>query len=128
MPPRVVIWLLWWLSFRLMFLSGMVKLLSGDPAWGNFSALTYHYETQPLPTVFGWYAHRLPFWAHVMETGGMYTIELVMGFRIEKRQRGGGANAILSRQALAFGAATPRRASVLIATPLLSRSAMVQPC
>ncbi|MDQ5977746.1 MAG: hypothetical protein QG602_718 [Verrucomicrobiota bacterium] len=29
-PPRIVRWLLWWLFFRLMFMSGLVKLTSGD--------------------------------------------------------------------------------------------------
>jgi lipase maturation factor 1 len=32
------IWLLRWLLFRFMFLSGSVKLLSGDPTWANLSA------------------------------------------------------------------------------------------
>ena len=36
--------------FRFMFMSGVVKLLSGDPSWWNLSALSYHFLTQPLPT------------------------------------------------------------------------------
>ena len=32
-PWRFAIWLFRWLVFRLMFLSGVVKLTSGDPAW-----------------------------------------------------------------------------------------------
>jgi len=44
------IWLLRWLLFRFMFMSGVVKLLSGDPTWWDLSALSYHFETQPLPT------------------------------------------------------------------------------
>jgi len=43
------IWLLRWLLFRFMFMSGVVKLLSGDPNWWNLSALSYHFLTQPLP-------------------------------------------------------------------------------
>ena len=39
-----------WLLCRLMFLSGAVKLASGDPNWRSFTALPVHYETQPLPT------------------------------------------------------------------------------
>ena len=62
-PSRLVLWLLRWLLFKLMFESGCVKLLSGDPAWRNLTALTFHYETQPLPTWIGWYAHQLPVWA-----------------------------------------------------------------
>src|SRR5690606_38280202 len=33
--------------FKLMFLSGAVKILSGDGNWRNLSALSYHYWTQP---------------------------------------------------------------------------------
>src|SRR5262249_25643239 len=46
-PSPIVLWLLRWLLFRLMFSSGIVKLMSGDPAWRNLTALNYHYETQP---------------------------------------------------------------------------------
>ena len=48
-----VLWLLRWLLFRLMFLSGVVKLASGDPTWRGLTALRFHYETQPLPTPLG---------------------------------------------------------------------------
>ena len=34
-PPPGAIWLVRWLVFRLMFLSGMVKLGSGDPSWSS---------------------------------------------------------------------------------------------
>jgi predicted DCC family thiol-disulfide oxidoreductase YuxK len=57
---RIVIWLFRWLLFRLMFLSGAVKLLSGDPEWHNLTALTVHFQTQPLPTPVAWYVHQLP--------------------------------------------------------------------
>ena len=49
-----------WLLFRLMFASGVVKLLSDDPAWWNLTALEYHYWTQPLPTWTAWLANQLP--------------------------------------------------------------------
>src|SRR5258705_9417307 len=38
-PPRIILWLLWWLLFRLMFSSGVVKLRSGDTSWRNLTAL-----------------------------------------------------------------------------------------
>ena len=44
-----MIWLERWLLFRLIFLSGAVKLLSGDPTWRNFTALEYHYWTRLCP-------------------------------------------------------------------------------
>ena len=44
----IVIWLYRWLLFRLVFLSGVVKLASGDPAWRHFTALPVHYEKPSL--------------------------------------------------------------------------------
>lgn len=81
-PSRVVLWLLRWLLFRLMFESGRVKLLSGDPTWRNLTALTFHYETQPLPTWIGWYAHQLPLWIQKSEVVLMFGIELAVPFLI----------------------------------------------
>src|SRR5580765_5275877 len=49
-PSLTVLWLCRWLLFRLMFMSGAVKLLSKDASWWDLTALTFHYETQPLPT------------------------------------------------------------------------------
>ena len=37
--------LLRWLAFRLMFASGLVKLLSKCPTWWGLTALQYHFET-----------------------------------------------------------------------------------
>lgn len=75
-PPRFVIWLAWWLVFRLMFSSGYVKLQSGDPSWRDMTALTYHFETQPLPTWTAWYMHQLPEAAHWIGTFGNHVVEL----------------------------------------------------
>src|SRR5882762_9708314 len=49
-PSPVMRWLVWGLLLRLMFLSGITKLASGDPTWLHFTALDYHFWTQPLPT------------------------------------------------------------------------------
>jgi hypothetical protein len=81
-PSRIVIWLFRWLLFRLMFASGCVKLLSGDPTWRDLTALNFHYETQPLPTVIGWYAHHLPEWFQKLSCIGMFGVELVVPFFI----------------------------------------------
>jgi uncharacterized membrane protein YphA (DoxX/SURF4 family) len=59
-PSRLAVWLLRWLLFRLMFESGWVKLAGGDESWRHLTALRAHFETQPLPTWIGWYAHQLP--------------------------------------------------------------------
>ncbi|HXE15369.1 MAG TPA: lipase maturation factor family protein [Bryobacteraceae bacterium] len=50
------------LVFRLMFESGCVKLLSGDPNWRNLHALRYHFMTQPLPNPIAWYVYQAPGW------------------------------------------------------------------
>jgi predicted DCC family thiol-disulfide oxidoreductase YuxK len=75
-PPRLARWLLWWLLFRLMFMSGFVKLASGDPAWRHLTALAYHYQTQPLPTWLAWHAHHLPLWFQRGSCAVMFAIEL----------------------------------------------------
>jgi len=62
LAPVAARFLLWWLLFRLMFESGVLKLTSGDVNWSHLTALKYHYFSQPLPTWIGWYAHHLPGW------------------------------------------------------------------
>ncbi|HAB16004.1 MAG TPA: lipase maturation factor family protein [Verrucomicrobiota bacterium] len=81
-PSRVVLWLLRWLVFRLMFSSGAVKLLSGDATWHDLTALTFHYETQPLPTLLAWYAHHWALWFQKASCAGMFFIELILPFFI----------------------------------------------
>jgi predicted DCC family thiol-disulfide oxidoreductase YuxK len=78
----VVVWLFRWLVFRLYFLSGSVKLLSGDPTWRNLTALDYHYHTQPLPTVLAWYVEKLPEWFHRTSTLLVFAIEIGLPFFI----------------------------------------------
>jgi predicted DCC family thiol-disulfide oxidoreductase YuxK len=78
----ISIWLFRWLLFRLMFSSGAVKLLSGDPAWHNLTALDYHFETQPLPTIFGWLMAQLPEWFHQLSAVITFFIELIVPFLI----------------------------------------------
>jgi predicted DCC family thiol-disulfide oxidoreductase YuxK len=76
------VWLLRWLLFRFMFMSGIVKLLSGDPTWWNLSALSYHFLTQPLPTPLAWYVAHLSPSALRFATGAMFFVELVLPFLI----------------------------------------------
>lgn len=81
-PSVIIIWLLRWLLFRLMFESGLVKLLSGDLNWSHLTALTYHYWTQPLPNVVSWYANQLPLWFQKFSCAVMFVIELFIPFFI----------------------------------------------
>ena len=63
-----------------MFLSGIVKLASGDPAWRALQALEHHYQTQPLPTWTSWYVHQLPARFHLVCVALMFYAELVAPF------------------------------------------------
>jgi len=80
-PPLVVFAYRFFL-FRFMLSAGVVKLRSGDPTWRDLTALTYHYETQPLPNRIGWYAHQLPLWAQKVSTLGTFFFELVVPFLV----------------------------------------------
>jgi hypothetical protein len=75
-PSNLARWLLVFLLFKLMFLSGVTKLLSGDPTWRTATALDYHFETQPLPPWTAWYAHQLSTGAHRAATVITFAIEL----------------------------------------------------
>ena len=95
------LWLLRWLLFRLMFASGFVKLAS-DAVWRDLTALNFHYETQPLPTWIGWYAHQLPEWLHKLSVIGMFTVELAVPFLIfaPRRLRTAGCIGLIGLQVL----------------------------
>ncbi len=79
-PDRWRVLLFRLLLFRLMIESGLTKLLSHDASWINLSALTYHYQTQPLPTPVAWIAAQLPLWIHKLSTATVFLIELVLPF------------------------------------------------
>ena len=101
-PSRLVLLLLRLLLFRLMFSSGVVKLASGDPTWHNLTALSYHYETQPLPTPLAWYMYQLPLWFHTVSTGFVFVAELAAPFLIfaPRRARFAGAGLLAGLQLL----------------------------
>jgi hypothetical protein len=103
-PSRLALWLLRWLLFQMVFQSGCIKLASADPSWRNLSALQFHYETQPLPTWIGWYAHQLPTWAHTASTVVMFGIELIVPFLIfaPRRLRQFACLALAALQTLIF--------------------------
>ena len=72
-PPSRASWfLLQWEWFRIYFESGMVKLVSGDPQWRNFTAMDEYYQNGPLPTWIGWYVEHLPHWFHAATVGGRW--------------------------------------------------------
>ena len=73
---RGSLFLLQWEWFRIYFQSGVVKLLSGDPEWRNFTAMDEYYQNGPLPTWMGWYAQHLPHWFHAGTVYATLAMEL----------------------------------------------------
>ncbi len=104
-PPKVGRWLAWWLLFKLMFMSGLVKILTnnegaapdhpglfrrivssitdvpiGNNTWLDGTALNYHYFTQPIPAATSWWFHNQPAWVHAYSLWACMFIELVVPF------------------------------------------------
>jgi hypothetical protein len=79
-PSRASLFLLQWEWFRIYFESGMVKLLSGDTEWRNFTAMDEYYQNGPLPTWVGWYIEHLPHWFHAATVAGTLALELGIVF------------------------------------------------
>jgi len=88
---RAGLFLLKLLLFKLMLMSGVVKLTSGDDSWGwvdhsfHWSALTavdYHYWSQPLPTIFAWWADKTPEWFKQFSVAFCLAVEIIAPFFI----------------------------------------------
>jgi len=79
---RPGLFLLKFLFFKLMLMSGVVKLTSGDDCWWNLTALDYHYWSQPLPTVFGWWADKSPEWFKHFSVAFCLVAEIIVPFFI----------------------------------------------
>ena len=88
-PSRASLFLLQWEWFRIYFESGMVKLVSGDIEWRNFTAMDEYYQNGPLPTWIGWYVQHLPHKVHAFATGATLVLELglVWMFLLPRRWR-----------------------------------------
>jgi hypothetical protein len=79
-PHWIVRYTFYVILFKLMFMSGVAKLASGDESWRDLSALSYHYWTQPLPTPLAPFMHSLPLIVHQLCGGFMFLVELVAPF------------------------------------------------
>ena len=101
---KIVVLLFRWLLFRVMFLSGAVKLTSHDPTWRDRSAIAFHYLTQPLPTPIAWYMYQLPLWFQRFSTSTLLFIELVTPFLFfaPRRWRFLAAGLVLLLQSMIF--------------------------
>ena len=81
-PAPTVHFLFRVLLFKLYFESGLAKWQSPIDDWGDGSAMTYYYETAPLPTWLAFYAHHLPVWWHHFESRATLFLELAVPFAI----------------------------------------------
>ncbi len=68
------------LIFKLYFESGLAKWQSHLHDWQNGSAMTFYYETAPLPGPLAWHAHHLPTSWHHVESWGALALELIVPF------------------------------------------------
>lgn len=81
-PAPAVHLLLRVVLFKLYFESGLAKWQSEIGDWQDGSAMAFYYETAPLPTWLGFYAHNLPGWWHQVESQATLALELVFPFAI----------------------------------------------
>ena len=77
-PSRISLFMLQWEWFRIYFESGLVKILSGDPTWRNFTAMDNYYQNGPLPAWPGWYIQHLPHWYHAFTVFITFFVELIL--------------------------------------------------
>lgn len=87
-PGPLARWLLWGLAFKLMFLSGVTKLFSGDSSWTDGTALEFHYYTQAIPSWPAWYAFQWPRGAHRVALAALFAVEVVLPFLVLAGRRG----------------------------------------
>ena len=104
-PSRASLFLLQWEWFRIYFESGVVKILSGDPEWRQFTAMDEYYQNGPLPTWIGWYVQQLPHYAAGADPRGALAI-LVHDNGRKTRDRDVVASAIVGAVCAHAGART----------------------
>ena len=81
-PAPLVHFLFRLVLFKLYFESGVAKWQSDLGDWQDGSAMTYYYETAPLPTWLAFTAHHLPVWWHHLESRATLALELAVPFLI----------------------------------------------
>ena len=81
-PSAVSIMCLRWCLFKIMLMSGVVKIQARCPAWMGLHALHYHYATQCIPTPLSWYAHQLPNFVQKLSVMGTLLFEIPGSFLI----------------------------------------------
>ena len=103
---RGALFMLRWEWFRIYFESGLVKILSGETQWRDFTAMDKYYENGPLPTWIGWYTQqRLPHSFHAATVAYTLLAELFVAWL-----------AFLPKQSrrIAFAITTPLQIGIII--------------
>lgn len=81
-PQRWLYFLLRVLLFKLYFESGIAKYQSHLGDWKDGSAMSFYYETAPIPTALAWYMHQLPAVFHQFESWLTLAWEIAVPFAI----------------------------------------------
>ena len=68
--------------FKIMLMSGVVKVQARCPTWMGLTALHYHYASQCIPTPLSWLAHQLPNFIQKLSVVGTFIIEIPAAFLI----------------------------------------------
>jgi hypothetical protein len=68
------------LLFAIHFEAGVSKLKSRDINWRNLTAVSYHYQSQPIPNTLAWYMHKLPTSIHKLSCVYLFFVELIAPF------------------------------------------------
>jgi hypothetical protein len=76
-PPIIVLWLFRWIIFRIMVGAFLIKW-RGDECWRDYTAMLYHYETQPVPNPLSRYLHFSPVWFHKFEVAWNHIVEAIV--------------------------------------------------
>jgi hypothetical protein len=93
--PKIVVWLLRWLVFRVMLGAALIKLRN-DPCWRDLTCLDYHLETQPNPNPLAWYFHHASHGVHAVGVLFNHFVELVVPwFAVGRRRWRHAAGALL---------------------------------
>ena len=81
-PSAVILNMLRFTLFKLMFMSGIVKIQANCPSWLQLRALEYHYATQCIPTPLAWYFHQIPPGIQQFSVAACLLIEIPCAFLI----------------------------------------------
>ncbi|MFP5519025.1 MAG: lipase maturation factor family protein [Bdellovibrionia bacterium] len=77
---QIYLVLFWLILFKLLFGSGLSKLLSKEKSWRELSALNFHFWTQPLPNAGAYFMHQLPANIKKVITALVLAVEILVPF------------------------------------------------